>query len=296
MIYNDWDAIKWSHEFKDANLDRKKEFLIDVWNNTIKIVQRGGYFADEEVIIDNTKVCQNTLFVQNGSFYEPKGCSVETKIIIQDADCLESARLLTNPVVLNMASYKNPGGGVINGSSAQEENIFRRTNLFKSLYQYVDYAGQYGVEQHSRFKYPLEEYGGIYSKDITVFRGSEKNGYYLLSVPFKSAFISVSAIKRPELRNGRMNERDLFKTKQKIRRIFQLAHENGHTDIVLSAFGCGAYGNPPEQIASIFKELLDKEYKNIFNQIIFSIFDDHNAYREHNPNGNLKPFKKIFNK
>jgi uncharacterized protein (TIGR02452 family) len=292
----EWDAIKWAQTYKTSNLNRRKELLIDVWENTIKIVKNGKYFSDGEVIIDNSKVCQNSLFTENGPIYDPTGINdFKTEILVMDADCLDVARTMENPIVLNMASYKNPGGGVINGSSAQEENLFRRTNLFKSLYQYVDYAHQYGIEQNSKYKYPLGDYGAIYSKDITVFRGSEKNGYYLLSHPFKCAFISVPAIKRPELKNRRMNENDFSKTKQKIRRIFQFAHENGHRDLVLSAFGCGAYGNPPEQIASIFKELLDTEYKGVFHKIVFAIYDDHNSYKEHNPDGNLKPFKKIFN-
>ena len=173
----DWDAIKWSQEFKDSNLDRKKELLIDVWKNTVKIVQNGRYYADGEVVIDNSKVCQNTLFVQNNKQIHPpmdlREGFFNTKILVVDADCLDIIRMwkMENPVVLNMASYKNPGGGVINGSSAQEENLFRRTNLFRSLYQYTDYANQYVIEQHNKYKYPLDIYGGVYSKDITIFRG-----------------------------------------------------------------------------------------------------------------------------
>ena len=280
--------------YKTANLDRRKQLLIDVWKDTLKIVQRGSYFTDEEVIIDNSKVYQNSLFVENKPFTEPTGLRVfKTEVSVRNVDCLDAARMMENPVVLNMASYKNPGGGVINGSAAQEENLFRRTNLFKSLYQYADYAYQYGIEQDSKFKYPLDVYGGIYSGNVTVFRGAEKNGYYLLSAPYKSAFISVSAIKRPELINNRMNDKDLEVAKQKIRRIFQLANENGHVDMVLSALGCGAYGNPPEQIAQLFKEVI-KEYYGYFREIVFAIYDDHNSYREHNPAGNLKPFRNIL--
>ncbi len=33
----------------------------------------------------------------------------------------------------------------------------------------------------------------------------------------------------------------------------------GHDAIVLSAFGCGAFGNPPEHIATLFKEIIDTE-------------------------------------
>lgn len=311
-----WDAIKWSLEFKDSNEDKKKSLLMDVWKNTIKIVQDGRYYADGEVIIDSSKACQNSLFFDMGEYdkwlisrndkdekdnkiknlncIEYKERKFKTEISVMSADCLEQARLLDNPLVLNMASYKNPGGGVVNGSMAQEENIFRRSNLFQSLYQFVYYSDQYGIKQNDKNKYPLPFYGGVYSNDITVFRGSENNGYYLLGKPFKTSFISISAIKRPELKNGKMNKSDISKMKNKIKVIFEVALANSHENLVLSAFGCGAYGNPPEQIALIFKELLNNEYDGCFKKIVFSIFDDHNSYKEHNPNGNYKPFKQIL--
>ena len=294
----EWDAIKWATEYKNSNLDRKKELLIDIWKNTLKIVQNGRYFADEEILIDNSKVLENTLFIKNKDFPTINNNPLnvfDTKISILDADCLESARFMTNPLVLNMASFKNPGGGVVNGSAAQEENLFRRTNLFYSLYQFAHYSESYKIPKHPVFNYPMGLLDGIYSKNITVFRGSEKNGYYLLSSPFKVSIISVSAMKRPELECGKIKyDVDLNMNRHKIRLILQTAYEQGHTDLVLSAFGCGAYGNPPEQIAQLFKELLDSEYKGYFREIVFAIFDDHNTYREHNPEGNLKPFKKIF--
>ena len=302
----EWDALKWAQEFKIANSDKKKELLIDVWNNTVKIVQAGRYYSDGEVIIDNSKVCQNSLFFDLNDFFKGDYSSsiqdllsynknFNTEISVVEGDCLEQSRLLENPLVLNMASYKNPGGGVIRGSAAQEENIFRRTNLFKSLYQYIYYSDQYSIVKKDE-QYPLPFYGGIYSKDVTVFRGTENNGYYLLGTPFQTNIISVSAIKRPELKNGEMNGSDILKMKNKIRTIFQVAFSHSHENLVLSAFGCGSYGNPPEQIAKIFKEVIDNDFNGCFDKIVFSIFDDHNTYKEHNPEGNLKPFKKIFEK
>jgi uncharacterized protein (TIGR02452 family) len=65
--------------------------------------------------------------------------------------------------------------------------------------------------------------------------------------------------------------------------------------LVLGAFGCGAYGTPPEEMAKLFKELISEgRYKNAFEYIVFAIIDDHNARKEHNPEGNLKPFQKII--
>ena len=60
---------------------------------------------------------------------------------------------------------------------------------------------------------------------------------------------------------------------------------------VFSAFGCGAFGNPPEEVARLFKEELAKTR---LRQVTFCILNDHNAGRPHNPKGNFHPFKEVF--
>lgn len=63
--------------------------------------------------------------------------SVGMKVTVQDEDCLvASKRLLDagmNPAVLNLADILAPGGCVESGSGAQEESIFRRSNITKTL-------------------------------------------------------------------------------------------------------------------------------------------------------------------
>ena len=61
----------------------------------------------------------------------------DTVFEILNIDCLYAAERLVdqgyNPAVLNMASFKYPGGGVTKGSAAQEESLCRRTNLYNSI-------------------------------------------------------------------------------------------------------------------------------------------------------------------
>ena len=91
----------------------------------------------------------------------------KTIVKIENIDCLLAAEKLLNdgyhPAVLNMASRQNPGGGVQTGAGAQEENLFRRTNLFQSLYQFTPYASNFGLHK-SKYQYPLDRnFGGIYT-------------------------------------------------------------------------------------------------------------------------------------
>merc|ERR1719199_817814 len=83
--------------------------------------------------------------------------------------------------------------------------------------------------------------------------------------------------------------------KLKIDLIFEGFRKMGCTAAVVSAFGCGAFGNPPDVVARLFKAALiyDGAGDNL-REVVFSIFDDHNSRRWHNPDGNFLPFKHAF--
>lgn len=98
----------------------------------------------------------------------------EPRVMVLQADCLTAARDLLksglNPFVLNMANAVKPGGSWQEGSGAQEENFFRRTNYMMHLCRIE--GSQWG---RGSVEYPIPTFGGIYSKDVVVFRG-EKEG------------------------------------------------------------------------------------------------------------------------
>jgi uncharacterized protein (TIGR02452 family) len=223
----------------------------------------------------------------------------ETEIKVINNDCLyEAKNMIENglkPAVLNMASFHTPGGGVINGSAAQEENLFRRTNLFKSLYQFHHVGDIYGIEQKDE-RYPLEmNYGGIYTPKVIVFRGSDDVDYQLMEEPFYVDIITLPAVKNPKMEDGKIVPWAETVIKNKIKQIFNIALENGNDSLVLSAFGCGAYGTPPEQMAKFFADVLASErYQGLFKVIHFAILNVPSTNGEHNPHGNFQPFKDVF--
>jgi uncharacterized protein (TIGR02452 family) len=158
-----------------------------------------------------------------------------------------------NPVILNMANAKTPGGGWRNGAGAQEESLFRRTNYLHSL---ID-----PQRLGSKKRYPLPEFGGVYSPGVLSFRANEASGYAFLPAPEPYSFIAAAAINRPRLvqvsrGRKRLEPKSASKTKRKLGAVLSIGLDHGHDAIILSAFGCGAFKNPPEQIAEIFKELL----------------------------------------
>ncbi len=281
-----------------------KELRLKVFRHTVSIVKNGYYITDsgKRIELDNQHemVTQTQFYKDVFSVAEIPTENQTTQVSVIKEDCLiEGMRLKAegyNPAVLNVASRYTPGGGSNSGAAALEETIFRRTNLCLSLYQYADFAEIYGLKK-SQNQYPLDQdFGGIYTPNVTIFREGEKEGYRLMDNPQKMSFISVAAMYRPPFTPDCM----IFPTfveeiKNKIRTILRIGIKHHHDSLVMEAFGCSSFRNPPKHIAKLFHEILDEsEFKNKFRLISFAILEDHNSFRRHNREGNYKPFADEF--
>lgn len=310
-----WDQLSWLDRFNQRSSEPNhfRSLRREVWQNTLQIFQAGSYqsISGKKLDLDREAI---TKAQQAARFYEdsreiiirPDQPQWETRVSVLGADCLETSRLLQlagfHPAVLNMADTHNPGGAVSSGSGAQEENLFRRSTALASLYQYVDFGQQYGIPRNAAHSYPIpEESGGIYAPGLIVFRSSEQTGYHLLDEPYELHMITVAACAYPPLEKAagklRIAAGVIEPSKEKIRAILRLGRAHGHDALVLSAFGCGAFANPPEHMAELFKAVFaEAEFSHAFRLIVFAIIDDHHSHREHNPQGNLLPFQLVFNR
>lgn len=296
----DTAELKWQQE-----RDRR----VEVFKETVRVATDGAYINSkgEKVEIPNK---YDDLPLDSVTFYDSdiskkinfdKLKRYKTEITVVNDDCLKVAEQLVKdgytPAVINFASFTTPGGGVRKGSRAQEENICRRTNLFESIFRFrVDLAKDYALPVEEK-QYPLPvNHGAIYSPSITVFRASDKENYEFLDEPFGIDVITIAALKNPGLDSkGHMNAWSKNITKQKIRTMLNLGIYWENDSLVLGAFGCGAFANPPEDVATLFKEVLNEpEYKDKFDKLVFAVLDDGNSHKEHNPRGNYLPFKEIL--
>ena len=309
-----WDYKKWIVEFKKASktkmgfrVSRKK-----VYDHTVEIVKAGQYITDGQTrhlkdFADLVKTWTDSVFYHNTDKLTLPAVTQKhaTAFQVVQADCIEVAKMMKAvgfaPIVLNMANSSTPGGAVTRGAGAQEENLFRRSNLYTSLYQYASFATQYGIRKHENDQYPIPgKLGGIYSPDVLFFRSSEHSGYSLLATPSTLSVVTVPAIAMPKIsvKNGqyRLSNIQAELTKTKIRAILRISAIHQHDCLILSAFGCGAFKNPPHHMAQLFKEVLaEDDFSGRFKAVIFAIIDDHNAWKPHNPEGNLIPFQRVFN-
>eukprot|EP01105_Mastigella_eilhardi_P016341 TRINITY_DN3730_c0_g1_i1.p1 TRINITY_DN3730_c0_g1~~TRINITY_DN3730_c0_g1_i1.p1 ORF type:complete len:363 (+),score=85.39 TRINITY_DN3730_c0_g1_i1:785-1873(+) len=227
-------------------------------------------------------------------FNLPDASSGQTELTLIAGDCIDAALWLKSqglkPAILNMASAWHPGGGWKKGAGAQEENLHRRTALFHCL------GDPFKVTAESRaWNYPIPEFGALYSPGVLTFRHSEANGYAFFERPELFSYISASAYNQPPLVEDpsahtlALSGKVRANTARKIDTIFRVAIENGHDSLVLSAFGCGAYGNPPADIARLLGAAAARHGGHL-RSVVFAVLDDHNAGRAHNPDGNLRPF------
>ena len=301
------NPVKWLAEFRKASAlhDHAKlhALRVKIYQQTVKMVLDGGYIdpSGNKVVFPDRKLVRDSAIFKTKSHYISEDAHFTTNVKVLNEDCLNVANWLWSkgfkPCVLNMASRRMPGGGVLTGAGAQEENLFRRTNLFQSLYPFKEeLAREYLVEPREE-QYPIERFeGGIYSPTIVVFRGPESEGYPLLANPFPVSIATVPAINRPDLTpDGHLTKEMENSYERKMETIFRLDFDGGNDALVLGAWGCGAFRNPPADIARLFHKTLDlHEFKNKFAVVVFAILDDHNTHLAHNPEGNYAPFAREF--
>lgn len=318
--------LLWSNFYGKQNAAVKRSMRALIQIQTIQAILSGKYFLEPSeiegqdsteiekliksklVLLDKKKMLKSAqLSVKYESEHKytvetalgTKSNSYKTQLFVVKSDCLEVAlhfkkRIVDankEPLVLDMASMTLPGGGWKTASAAQEENLHRRTNLLMCL------EDPYRMNPSREWDYPIPQFGGVYVPNVTVFRGSEAQGYPFLDKPEFVSIVAVSALKMPPTETDPNGEEVLDKklsrdTLRKIEAIFNIALENGHDILVLSALGCGAYMNPPRHIARLFRTALQsKKYQNAFRVVAFAVID---APHEHRVCSTASIFSEVF--
>jgi uncharacterized protein (TIGR02452 family) len=203
-------------------------------------------------------------------------------ITIYDMDTLDCAVMLKskydyNICILNMANPYKPGGGVEGGTTAQEESLFRRSNYFQTL---------------NKNMYPIKDDELIYSPIVNVSRKSEKESFEFYDKNYNFAFIASCAPIDPHI-NDFTYQKYYRLMYNKICHILDTALLRGHDCILLGAIGCGAFNNPPDIVAKIFKDVLSNyQYDSYFKEIAFAILK--NVYGKTNRSDNYDIFTSII--
>lgn len=264
-----------------------KDVRIEVFKDTMKLCK-----TDKDLIKSISNSCDlqevilesDTVDLSNvKEFDKPAKVIVSKKRSFEAASAYKDSKVC----VLNFASATNAGGGVKNGSNAQEEALCRCSTLYSCLS--IDTVES---KFHSRHINMLKNnemdstYNDdcIYTPSVTVFK-SDTNSPMLLSKVdwFEVDVVSCAA---PNLRknpSNRMNPNSgktqvVLKPSElldlqikRLTRIVDITKSNGVEVLVLGAFGCGAFENSPQIVAEAMARVL-KDNLKYFKVVEFAVY------------------------
>lgn len=162
--------------------------------------------------------------------------------------------------VLNFSSYKNPGGGFIGGSKAQEECLCHESFLYNVLSQMTEKFYDWNNQNKNRAMYQNR---GMYTPGVVFMRDGKTAACDVITC----AAPNFSAAHRYQKVSHEENREIL---KDRIRFVLDIARENQVNTLILGAYGCGVFGQNAREVAGIFKEYLETTHK-CFEQVIFAI-------------------------
>ncbi|MBQ7702960.1 MAG: TIGR02452 family protein [Firmicutes bacterium] len=197
----------------------------------------------------------------------------EFSIEVTERSTFEEASLHTGEgrvCVLNFANAYNPGGGVEHGARAQEEDLCRVSNLYNAITRQYFIENYYGWNRKNTTDLGTDNL--IYSPGVTVF----KNDDYSLKPRDQWFQTDVITCAAPHLHPERTQPVPRGKLVEafdsRIANILEVAMEKDVDVLILGAFGCGAFNNPPALVSDCFRYmLLDQDYAKYFKKVIFAI-------------------------
>lgn len=210
--------------------------------------------------------------------------TASAKIIVSKKRTLEAAAAYKGmkTAVHNFASASNPGGGVERGANAQEECLCRCSGLYFCLNTTEMREGFY--KPHRRVKDPIHNDDIILTPDVTVFKTDtaepelmEESEWYDVDV------ITCAAPNLRERPSNGFNEGDRYHAakisaedlaavhEKRLKRLLNVALMEEDEVVILGAFGCGAFCNDPNIVATSAQNVL-LEYRHAFRVIEFAVY------------------------
>lgn len=145
--------------------------------------------------------------------------------------------------ILNFASYKHPGGGYMNGSSAQEESLCHKSTLYEVLSS--DRFKKYYDLNNKNLNRSLYLNRAIYSPSIVFIRN-------------KKIEVDVLTCAAPNIGSAGQyqnvsDEENYEALKSRMQFIANILNENRVNIFIAGAFGCGVFGQSPDEVSHIWK-------------------------------------------
>ncbi len=263
--------------------------LIAVANETLKICEAGSYEVNGHTVTfpkgdyDAAEVItpamgEALLAKEMKAPEDAKMC----RIVVKNSDTYAAGRGYEKALVMNFANAHNPGGGFRLGATAQEEALCRCSTLYGSI---TSQAASEMYKYNNTHISSVESDYMLVSPEVLVFRDEQLN---LLEQPFRTAVVTAPAPNRfgAAMLASSAKIRETFL--RRIRIVLKAAAERGYRNLVLGAWGCGAFGNKPKDVAEYFRmAIVDEQLGMHFDEICFAIYGSENGK-------NITAFRQVF--
>ena len=227
-----------------------------VWNNKQDMQMKALRWANlmDEKYAKDIALSANLSMIYGTPFDATLISGNPLTIGIVDKDSVQAALDEANgceyqikPCILNFASYKNPGGKFLEGSSAQEECLCHESYLYNVLEKFDNtyYASHRLKGATNRALYHNE---AIYTPNVTFI----KNDIEFKCDVLTCAAPNYAAAHRYFDVGPKENAEILYSRIEFIRKILEV---NNVQIAILGAFGCGVFGQDPNLVASYMNKI-----------------------------------------
>lgn len=256
-------------------MSHKRSKAAEIARHTVEIVAAGRYTNGRG---EKVAVRQMVEAAMDGTVSYPPDAALPnvvpsdrpTAFDVANDTTLAAARQLVadgfNPVALNFASARHPGGGFLNGARAQEESLCRASALYECI------NGNAMYRQHAGTDGFYTNYA-IYSPAVPVFKDDDGDP---LDAPYLCAFVTSPAVNAGVyLKEHKAGKRDAVRDEmtKRVEKVLAIMAGHGHDAAVLGAWGCGVFKNDPEVIAELFANALRGRFAGVFAKVVFAVLD-----------------------
>ena len=240
------------------------------------------------------KTIQNT-FTYSAYFKCSKSRpNVSTNIVVEDMDSVSAIfkykpKTLNEKIaVLNFASYKNPGGQFLNGSSAQEESLCHESFLYNVLSECKDYYEWNNLNKNKGLYLNRALYSPVVAFMRPIPHEPVTEDSDIVTHLYASCDVITCAAPNRYAAQKYLNVSDaenFAALKSRVKYVLDIAKENEVDILILGAWGCGVFGQDPADVANLFKHYLTTTHK-CFKTVVFAVPKGNNA--------NYAEFEKVF--
>jgi uncharacterized protein (TIGR02452 family) len=199
--------------------------------------------------------------------------------VINETTLVAARKLVADghqPVALNFASARHPGGGFLGGARAQEESLCRSSGLYPCI------NGNPMYQYHAPMPGGWYSNYAIYSPLVPVMKDDAGE---LLDEPYLCSFVTSPAVNAGAIRDSD-REPIQEEMRERVKKVLTIMAGHGHDVAVLGAWGCGVFRNDPEVIAELFDNALRGQFAGAFAKVVFAVLSSDGAV--------IAPFEKRF--